>query len=245
VPDDDRLGDLGSERKSAAERLAELDDVPEESPGRPDHRDPRSYTQRYMWVVGVAALILIIVATVTSGQTPDPIGLKAGTHIPPFAAPAADSGVAGDANVRPATGGSPAMGSRPACDVHGPGIVNVCDLTDRPLVVTFVTKGCQSAFDAVESVREEHPKVNFVGVISGVDDPAELQRIARAGGWGFPIASDPDAVVFSLYRAGDCPTTVTAATGGKVVGAALGPLSEERLSTMAAGLEKNGEANAG
>jgi len=237
---EDRFGDLGPDRRSAAERFAELDAQgdEEERAGPPEPRDPRSYSQKYMWVVGVAALIVIIIASINSAGNPGRgyLGPKPGSKLQPFAAPAAASGTAGDANVRPVSEGNATQGPVPACEVTGPDVVNICELWDKPLVVTFVADGfqssdeCRTAFDVAEAVNREFPGVNFVGVISGMDDPAKAKAAATAGDWSFPIASDPDAAVFNVYRAGDCPSTVLANAGGTVSGMRLGQLTPEELS---------------
>jgi hypothetical protein len=245
---EDRFGDLGPDRRSAAERFAELDARGDEEAreGPPEPRDPRSYSQRYMWVVGVAALIVIIIVTINSAGNPGRgyLGPKPGTSLPPFAAKAAASGTAGDANVRPETGGNATQGPVPACQVKGPDVVNICELWDKPVVVTFVADGfqsseqCREAFAVVEEVKAQSPGVNFVGVISGVDSPEEAKALATAGDWTFPIASDPDAAVFNVYRAGDCPSTVLASAGGTVSGTRLGPLTAGELAVEVAKIEQ-------
>ena len=207
-----------------------------------------------MWVVGVAALIVIIVASINSAGNPGRgyLGPKPGSALPPFAAPAAVSGMAGDANVRPAgPDGVDGQGPVPACEVTGADVVNICELWDKPLVVTFVAEGfqssdeCQAAFDVVDEVEQEFPEVNFVGVISGVDDPAKAKALATAGDWSFPIASDPDAAVFNVYRAGDCPSTVLANAGGTVSGMRLGSLTPEALSREVAKIDQKGDGDGG
>ncbi|MEA2445514.1 MAG: hypothetical protein QOJ12_2806, partial [Thermoleophilales bacterium] len=67
MPDDDRFADLGApardgDTRSAAEKLAELDErQPEPDAGPPEPPRPSG---RYMWVVGVAAIILFVVVGV-------------------------------------------------------------------------------------------------------------------------------------------------------------------------------------
>jgi hypothetical protein len=250
---DDRLGDLGPERRSAADRFAELDELDQEQQGPPEPRDPRSYTQKYTWVVGVAALVVIIIVSINSAGNPGRgyLGPKVGTMLPPFAAPTAASGLAGDANVRPEQDGVDAQGPLPACQVHGADVVNICELWDKPLVVTFVADGfqssgeCRSAFDVVEQVKREFPGVNFVGVISGMDDPAKAKAAAASGDWTFPVASDPDAAVFNVYRAGDCPSTVLATAGGRVHDSLLGALTAAQLSAKVEEIEGKEQADGG
>jgi hypothetical protein len=60
-PPEDRFGDLGEPSgTSAGERLADLDRTdPEEEPRRDPRREPG---RSYMWVVGVAGVIVIVIA---------------------------------------------------------------------------------------------------------------------------------------------------------------------------------------
>ena len=60
-PSKDRFGDLGpGDGRSAAERLAELDETrPEPQAQKPP--EPARPRGRYTWVVGVAAIILIVI----------------------------------------------------------------------------------------------------------------------------------------------------------------------------------------
>jgi hypothetical protein len=251
VPED-RFGDLdsaarrrrgaeegdpaGEEGRSAAERLAELDERAErERPERPtEPPTPPRIGSRYGWVVGVVALIAIGAAAYNSlvevGTGEGFRGPEPGSALPEFAAPAPTSGLEGDANV--IQRGDPAAGAEvpPACEVRGRGVVTVCGASGEPVVVAFVTTGCEEALDVVEQVRAEHPEVRFVGVYSG-EEPQDVARLVDEHGWGFEVGVDPDRPeVFSLYRAGDCPTTVFADREGDVLATALGPLSAGELT---------------
>lgn len=232
---DDRFGDIG-ERRSAAERLAELDARPEPGgEGSPSQKAPPPARpgSRYSWVVGVAALVLIIVATYNTlfvGEAGEGFqGLDPGTPAPEFAAPTPGSDLEGDANVIQSREGTDS-GVPPACEVRGAGVVTVCGAPLRPLAVTFVTTGCEEALDVVEDVRGDFPGVRFVAVYSN-ESPEEIGALAR-GRWGFEIAVDPDRPeIFNLYRAGDCPTTVLVEQGGDVRRTLLGPRTEDELRT--------------
>nr|MDQ3937024.1 redoxin domain-containing protein [Actinomycetota bacterium] len=227
VPDD-RFADLGREpekRKSAAERFAELDErSPEPEPQRP--REPARPGGRYGWVVGVAFIIVVVVAGANalrnSGEGYQ--GVPAGELLPPFAAPLAIGGPDGkDVNIAP----------KKACNVRGPGVFNVCDARAEPLAITFVanaTRGCEDQLDRVERVRREFPEVGFVGVVSRRERD-EAEDLVRDNGWGFPVAVDPDAALFNLYGIGDCPTTVFARRGGVANRSLRGDLTEQRLRT--------------
>jgi hypothetical protein len=225
VPED-RFADLGPERKkkSAAERFAELDErEPEKEPRRPGA--PQRPAGRYGWVVGIAFVIVVVVAGANALRNSGGgyRGVPEGELLPPFAAPLAVGGPDGkDANIAPGK----------ACDVRGPGVFNICDLRDdRPIALTFVanaTRGCEDQLDTVEQVRREFPGVAFVGVVSK-RGRAEAEDIARANGWRFPVVVDRDAQLFNLYGIGDCPTTIFARRGGIANRSVRGELDAARL----------------
>jgi peroxiredoxin len=118
-----------------------------------------------------------------------------------------------------------------ACEVHLSGVVNLCDLRRKPLVVTFVANGsagCGAQLDRVERVRGSFPGVTFLGVISrrSLDD---AKRMVRDNRWRFPVALDRDGQLLNLYGVGDCPTTVFARKGGVSAGSLRPALSVPRL----------------
>jgi hypothetical protein len=245
---EDRFADLGPSRprgddaeeasgRSAAERFAELDErEPEPEPPKP----PPSARPggRYGWVVGIAFILVVIVAGANalrnSGEGYQ--GVPAGEILPPFAAPLAVDGAQDkDVNLRKERdAGKPA-----ACEIRGPMIFNVCDArAEKPLVMTFVANArsdCEDQLDRVERVRRSFPRVGFVGVISR-RDLDEAQGMVRDRGWGFPVVQDRDAQLFNAYGIGDCPTTVFAHRGGKVRTSKRGKLTEAQLRAEAAAL---------
>jgi len=116
--------------------------------------------------------------------------------------------------------------------VHLPGVVNLCELRSRPLVLTFVATGgggCNVQLDRVDRVRRSFPGVGFVGVISRTSLSA-AGNMVRSRGWSFPVAFDRDAAVFNLYGIGDCPTTIFARRSGISAGTRRGNLSDAQLS---------------
>jgi peroxiredoxin len=222
VPDD-RFADLGPERKSAADRFAELDErSPEPGPKRP----PGPVRQgRYGWVVGVAFIIVVIVAGANSLRNSGHgyRGVPPGKPLPAFAAPLAVGGPDGkDVNIAPSK----------ACKVHGAGVFNVCDVKARqPIAMTFVanaSRGCETQLDRIESVRREFPSIAFVGVVSKRERP-DVERIVRSHGWNFPVVVDHDLALFNLYGVGDCPTTVFARRGGVANRSVRGKIDLVRL----------------
>ena len=59
---EDRFGDLGADRRGAAERLAELDELDAAAERAAKPSPPPRPRGRYMWVVGVAFVIVVAVA---------------------------------------------------------------------------------------------------------------------------------------------------------------------------------------
>lgn len=232
---------LGDDPRPAAERLAELDERRPEEPlsdagastGQPT---PRPRGGRYLGVIAVAFAALIVVAAFNSARDlasdRDLLrGPSVGTRIPDFAAPLATGSLEGDANVKQRAGGGDAAGNRPACEVRSPEVVNVCELRERPLVLTFiVTRGadCAPALETVERVRRDFPQVAFAAVVSG-SDREEVEKLVRERGVDMPVAVDPDGALVNLYRVGVCPTTVFSAPGGEVRATRIGRLGEDEL----------------
>jgi hypothetical protein len=227
-PEGDAGGEGRGDRRSAAERFAELDErEPEPQPARrPETPRPAG---RYTWVVGIAFVLALIVAGANAlrhaGQGDR--GIQAGKHLPVFAAPLVTSGHDKDVNFHvKRQGGVPA-----ACDVHLPGVVNLCQLRRKPLVITFIANGsgsCAAQFERVNAVARAFPQVNFLGVISKTS-LGEAAKIARSRHAAFPIAFDRRADLFNLYAIGDCPTTVFSHAGGISAGTRNSSLSVAQL----------------
>jgi hypothetical protein len=231
VPED-RFADLGGEarqaKRSAAERFEELDEREPEPQERPPA--PPRPSGRYTWVIGIAFVIAIVYGGINLLGTGAGVGYRgvpAGKRLAPFAAPLATSDHDNDVNIlKKASGGVPA-----ACDVRQRGVVNLCDLRRRPLVMTFVANGgagCGAQLDRVERVQRAFPGVTFLGVVSrkSLDDARSMVRESR---WTFPVALDRDGQLLNLYGIGDCPTTVFAKKGGVSAGSRRPALSEAKL----------------
>jgi peroxiredoxin len=222
VPErEDRFGDLGADapdpNRSAAEQLAELD-ARDEPPKPPEPARPSG---RYTWVVGIAFLIAVIVVGINSLPNAGRgfRGPKVGEVMPAFAAPSANGRSDAVANVKQDRGDKSARNKTAACDVHGPGVVNICDLRRRkPVVLAVIVPGpprCEEQLDRVQRVSRELPDVQFAAVVSG-RKRGDVAKVVREHGWTFPIAVDRDLAVFNLYRVALCPTTVFADRGGRV-----------------------------
>ena len=227
----DRFEDLGAERQSTADRLAELDELEaaKERESRP--ASPPRPASRYMWVVGVAFVIVVIVAGANALRNSGG-GLRGpavGRSLPEFAAALATGSSNRAANIfqRP-SGGTPA-----ACDVRVRGSVTSCALTRKPLVLSVIVPGvtaCERQLDVVQRVAPSFPRAQFAAVVSGKERPA-VAALARRHGWTFPIAVDPDLRLFNLLRVAICPTTSFVARGGRVSYTTIRPVTQAQIAT--------------
>ncbi|HEY2604168.1 MAG TPA: hypothetical protein VGI67_21605 [Thermoleophilaceae bacterium] len=242
---EDRFGDLGPERdKSPAQRLAELDeqDLAREREARPAGPPPRP-AGRYMWVVGVAFVLVVILAGVNAlhhsgGSLRGP---PVGRPLPAFAAPLATSNLDGDANVKQRPGQSDQLGKVPACQLHLAGSISSCTLARKPLVLSVIVPGerkCEGQLDLFQRIAANHPRAQFAAVVSGAKRQ-KVASLARRHGWTFPVAVDHDLSVFNLYHVALCPTTVFAFRGGRVQSTSIRPLTEAQV---VAGLRMIGAA---
>jgi hypothetical protein len=245
---EDRFGDLGAgaeEKKSPAERLAELDelDLAQEREAAKAAGPPPRPRGRYMWVVGVAFVLVVAVAGVNALRHSGGAlrGPPVGRVLPQFAAPLATGHLQGDANVKQHASQSNQLGAEPACQVHLAGSITSCALARKPLVLTVIVPGakkCEGQLDLFQRMAASHPRAQFAAVVSG----GKLDKVAaltRRHGWTFPVAVDRDLSVFNLYRVAVCPTTVFAFPGGKVQSTSIRPLSEAEVT---AGLHAVGGA---
>lgn len=201
---------------------------------------------RYSLVVGVVFLILIAVATIhtlTGGGGEDTLGLdKQPPHwpLPEFAVPEAAAKLEGDANIAQddcESSSLPCSSSskrKPACRITTTETIRVCDLFDRPLVLSFWfdSGDCPAQQGVVSAAFERYRgRVNFLSL--DVRDGRETVReLVRQRGWKMPVGYDRDGAVASLYRVGLCPTFAYAYPGGTLESASVGKLS-------AAGLDRN------
>jgi hypothetical protein len=209
-----------------------------------EHRSllPRS---RYAWLVGVAAVLvagfLLIGSTRPAG--PGARGLPANAMLPPFAVVLATADVDCDSDDDPCDAnvarkaGQGEAGSRPACEVRGPKVLNVCELTERgPLVLGLMaarSSSCVSSFDRLAQLPRRHRGLQ-VAVVSIRGDLADLRAIVRARRWRFPVGWDRDGVLASLYGVATCPYVVAARWRGRAQATLLASLSTRELDRVAA-----------
>ncbi len=201
---------------------------------------PLLHPGRYGWLLGAVAIVVVAVVLVNGAGTSGPgaRGLAPGAQVPPFAAPLATSAIRCDsprdpcdANVATrARQGS--AGSRPACDVRGPEVLNLCELTERgPVVLAFLaTRGgdCAGELDRLDRVAARHPGVQ-VAAIGIRGDLGQLRAIVRAHGWRFPVGWDRDGILANLYGVAVCPHITYARWHGRVQSTSLGAIAEPQL----------------
>jgi thiol-disulfide isomerase/thioredoxin len=185
--------------------------------------------RRYSVLVGIAFLLLLAIATVNTIRTGSGgiLGVTAGDRgmpLPAFAVPNAVTGpLDNDANIAQddcSTSVNPCPSGAvrtPACEIEVKGAIRVCDLFDRPLVLSFwFTKGadCLPTQDALDRVARRYGgRVNFLSV-DVRDDPATVRNIVAERGWTIPVGYDRDGAVSDLYRVGVCPTVTFSYPGG-------------------------------
>jgi thiol-disulfide isomerase/thioredoxin len=209
----------------------------------PERKRPRglasagqTQARRYSRYVGLAFVAVIVIAGLSSisSQEGDILGsdpAERGEPLAPFAVPEALGPLEGDANVfqddcETSRNPCPAEDRRtPACEVTGEGVIRVCDLFDKPLVLSFwFTRGgdCLPTQDVVDEMAGRYgDRVNFLS-INVRDDREEVRQIIAERGWELPVGYDADGAVSTLYRVGVCPTVAFAYPGGILARAAIG-----------------------
>lgn len=194
-----------------------------------DARRPLLPTHRHAWILGIVAVLvagaLAIGATRPAG--PGAAGLETGVQAPPFAAVLATSDARCDSDDDPCdanvaasgAGDQGEAGSRPACEVRGPAVLNLCELTERgPLVLGLMATrdaGCVASFDGLAALPRRHRglQVALVSIRGGLGD---LREVVSARRWSFPVGWDRDGVLASLYGVATCPYVVALRWRGRV-----------------------------
>jgi hypothetical protein len=206
---------------------------------------------RYSILVGAIFLVIVAAAFVAGvGRNEHTLGLEeqeARWPLPEFAVPAAAGQLEGDANIAQddcESGSLPCPRSdrrTPACRVHEPGSIRVCDLFDRPSVISFwFSKGgnCVDQQDVVDRVWARYRgRVRFLS-LDIRDDRETVRDLIRTHGWRMPVGYDRDGAVAALYRVGGCPTFAYVYPGGTLESASIGNLGADSLSGRVEGLLK-------
>jgi len=238
-PPEDRFGDLGPREPTAAERFAEFDEGDMEAERKQRERQgagPPRPGGRYTWVVGIAALVVVIVVAFNSLPNAGRgyRGPKEGKRVPVFAAPLVTSATEGDANVKQDSDDETAANDTPACDVDLPGVVTTCELFGRkPLVLMLAVPAsdCERELEAMQELSRERPDVQFAAVISGRPHDTAREVVQRTG-VTFPVAVDRDLAIFNLYRVAYCSTAVADRGGQLLKFRANHPLDADELERM-------------
>jgi thiol-disulfide isomerase/thioredoxin len=208
-----------------------------------DPGDAPNRTTIYSVIVGIAFVVLIVIAGVNTLRN-DHGGVLGSSDegdepLAQFAVPNARLGTSGDANIAQDDCEHPRIpcpeGSRrkPACQIDVPGAIRVCDLFNRPLVLSFwFTRGgdCPDQEDVFEQVyRRYKSRVNFLAI--DVHDSAdEVKDLIDEHHWTHPIGLDRDGALSNIYRVGGCPTFVYAYPGGISQSTSIGKLDEAGLA---------------
>jgi AhpC/TSA family len=206
-------------------------------------------TAIYSLLVGLAFIALIAVAGINTLSTGDSGVLGSANEgdlpLSQFAVPDARSGTSGDANIAQddcdaARIPCPSDSRRtPACLVEVTGAIRVCDLFDKPLVLSFwFTRGgdCENQEDVFErAYRRYKGTVNFLA-INVRDDDDEVRKLIAQRHWTHPIGLDRDGALSNLYRVGGCPTFLYAFPGGILQSTSIGQLDDRRFSAKVDGL---------
>ena len=231
---DDRSDDL-----TIGERLAERDRTHPEPVRRPEVPRPGN---KYAWLVGILMFMglgVLLFAQTLPNQGEGLEGPEKGSRLKAFAAPLALGDVEGDANVCQRKPCPEQAGGRPACSLTSEKVVNLCELREKPLVLTVIfDRGadCYPQVDRTERIRRDFNDVNFATLFFTRKERGEIRRLVQARGWQQPVGIDRDGAVANLYGVGGYPTTIFARAGGEVVDTKLGNLTEDELRRRAAAL---------
>lgn len=221
--------------------------APPPSPSRrePARRDPpprrpggTSPGRSYVWVVGVAALVLVLVllaTTIRHGTDQGARGIPDGEAMPPFAVPTATGKLDGDANLATRKGEGQA-GDVPACEVRGPDVLNGCALRDAgPVVLAFFTTRNQECIDQVDVLNRARTRMPGVQVaaIAIRGDRGDLRKLVGDHGWTLPVGYDRDGALSNAYHVQVCPQITFARRGGRVAATTFGTIAESDLVARA------------
>jgi thiol-disulfide isomerase/thioredoxin len=201
-----------------------VSEEPEKPPQSPSGFRPGAH---YSLFVGLVFVGLIVVAAINGLNTDE--GTLLGTQevrgepLAEFALPDVRGPLDLDANIaqddcETAENPCPEEDRRtPACEIEPKGAIRVCDLFDRPLVISFWftnPEACVETQDAINDLADRYEgRANFLSVaVRG--DRAEVEAIVAERDWPVRVGWDRDGAVSNVYRVGVCPTVGIARPGG-------------------------------
>ncbi len=196
---------------------------------------PAKAKTRLPGILLVAALVLLV-AYVTyntaTGERGSSTGPAAGTAMVQFAAPLVSSSLEGDVNVTQRSAASAT--AKAACDLHGPEILNSCQLVrGHPAVLVFIDASegrCADTLDQVVGAAAGHAGLRVAAVVIA-GERADAQALAARHGWKIPVAEDRDGALANLYGVAVCPQIVYLRAGGVVDGVSVGELDDAELNS--------------
>jgi hypothetical protein len=203
------------------------------SPPGADRPDLGIAGARYGRYVVILAAILLVAFTIHVALTSHKgtTSIRPGARIPPFAAPYAIGGPAGEVDVATHADEGQA-GKVPACSERGLVILNICQLYERgPVVLAlfFDVGSCAKTLDDLQRLVPEFPEVGFAAV-AVKEDAASIARIVHSKHLTMPVGVDTDGRLGGLYAMVSCPQITFVYPGGIVQSAAL--LSRPPLATL-------------
>ncbi len=198
-----------------------------EEPSKPPAPSSFRPGARYSLLVGLVFIGLIVVAAINGVQTDEGTLLGAenvrGEPLAEFAVPDVRGPLDLDANIaqddcETAENPCPEEDRRtPACEIEPKDAIRVCDLFDKPLVISFWfvnPSDCVDTQDAIYDLATRYEdEANFLSIaVRG--DRADVEDIVAERDWRVPVGWDRDGAVSNVYRVGVCPTVGIARPGG-------------------------------
>jgi hypothetical protein len=187
-------------------------------------------------VVALAAILLVaftvhVALNTHKGAT----SVQPGSRIPPFAAPYALGGPAGEVDVATHANDGQA-GKVPACSERGPKILNICELYEQgPVVLAlfFQAGSCAGVLDDLQQLSQSFPQVGFAAV-AVKEKASSVAHIVRTKHLTLPVGVDGEGRLGELFSMVSCPQISFVYPGGVVQSTALlgrPPLAELRART--------------
>jgi hypothetical protein len=189
------------------------------APGGPGAPGAGIAGARYgLWIVALAAVLLVAFTVhVAFSSHKGATSIPPGARIPPFAAPLAIGGPAGEVDV--ATHANDGLaGKVAACAERGRGILNVCELYERgPVVLTlfFDAGSCARVLDDLQTLAHSFPQVGFA-TVAVKEGPAPIAQLVRSKRLTVPVGVDPEGRLGELYTMVSCPQIMFVYPGGVV-----------------------------